>query len=52
MKKKFWVTWLLSEKVEALHADLNKRAEAAASSYCAEVDFSQFIYLVLVAKNH
>ena len=45
-------TGLLSEKTEALHAELNERAEAATSSYSAEVDFLQYIYLVLVAKNH
>ena len=42
---------LLSEKTEALHAELNKRAEAASSS-CFAVDFLQYIYLMLVAKNH
>ena len=43
---------LFSEKMEALHANLNERAEAATSSYSAAVDFLQYIYLVLVAKNH
>ena len=43
---------LLSDKTEALHAELNERAEAATSSYSAEVDFLQYIYSVLVAKNH
>ena len=43
---------LLSEKTEALHAEFNKRAEGATSSYSAAVDFLQYIYLVLVAKNH
>ena len=33
------VQGLLSEKSEALHAELNERAEAATSSYSAEVDF-------------
>ena len=32
---------LLSEKTDALHAELNERAEAATSSYSAEVDFLQ-----------
>ena len=32
-------TGLLSEKTEALHAELNERVEAATSSYSAEVDF-------------
>ena len=40
---------LLSKKTEALHAELNKRVEAATSSYSAAVDFLQYIYLVLVA---
>ena len=46
-----WGTGLLSEKTEALHAKLNERAEAATSSYSAAVDFLQYIYSVLVAKN-
>ena len=52
-KKKNGGTGLLSEKkMEALHAELNERAEAATGSYSAEVDFLQYIYLVLVAKSH
>ena len=43
---------LLSEKPEALHAELNKGAEVATSSHSAEVDFLQYIFSVLVAKNH
>ena len=43
---------LLSEETEALHAELNERAEAATSSYSAAVDFLQYIYSVLVAKYH
>ena len=43
---------LLSRKTEALCADLKKRAEAATSSYSAEVNFPHCIYLALVAKNH
>ena len=38
-------------QTEALHAELNERAEAASESYSAEVDFLQYIYLMLVAKN-
>ena len=49
---KYGGTGLLSEKAEALHADLNERVEAATSSYSEEVDFSQYIYLVLVARYH
>ena len=44
-------TGLLSEKTKALNAELNQRAEAATSSYSAEVEL-QYIYLMLVAKNH
>ena len=43
---------LLSEETEALHAELNEKAEAATSSYSAAVDFLQYIYSVLVAKYH
>ena len=43
---------LLSEKMEALHAELNERAEAASSSYSGALDFLQYIYSVLLAKNH
>ena len=43
---------LLSEETEALRAKISKRAEAANSSYSAAVDFLQYIYLVIVAKNH
>ena len=43
---------MLSEQTEALYAELNKRAEAATSSYSATGDFLQHIYSVLVAKNH
>ena len=42
---------ILSEETETLHAELNKRVEAATHSYSAAVDFLQYIYLVLVAKN-
>ena len=43
---------LVSDKAEALYAELNKRAEAATSSYSATGEFLQYIYSVLVAKNH
>ena len=52
MKEEYGGTGLLSEKTEALHAELNERVETATSSYSAEVDFLQYIYSVLVAKNH
>ena len=45
--KKYGGTGLLSEKTEALHAEPNERAEAATSSYSAEVDFLQYIYSML-----
>ena len=38
-------------KKQALRAKLSNRVEAASSSYSAGVDFLQYIYLVLVAKN-
>ena len=43
---------LISEKMEALYAELSKRAEAATSRYFATDDFLQCIYSVLVVKNH
>ena len=52
MKKIYGGTGLISEKTEALYAELNERAEAATSSYSATGDFLQCIYFVLVAKNH
>ena len=51
-EKKCGVTGLFSEKTEALHAELNERAETSTSSYSAAVDFLQYIYSVLVTKNH
>ena len=44
-------TGQLSEKTEALDAELSKREEAATISHSAAVDFLQYIYSVLVAKN-
>ena len=38
----FSIGWILSAE----------RAEAATNSYSAAVDFLQYIYSVLVAKNH
>ena len=51
-EKKYMSTGLLSEKTEALYAELKKRAEAATSSYSVKGDFLRYIYSVLVAKNH
>ena len=50
--KKIGGMGLISEKTEALYAELNERAEAATSSYSATSDFLQYIYFVLVAKNY
>ena len=41
---------LRSEETEVLHAELNERAEAAASIYYAVI--LQYIYSLLVAKYH
>ena len=43
---------LLSEKTEALHAELNKRPEADTSSYFAAIDLLRYIYSVFVTKNY
>ena len=43
---------LMSEKTEALYAGLNESVEAATSSYYVTDDFLQYIYSVLVTKNH
>ena len=50
--KKNGETWLISEKTEAFYAELNERAEAATSSYSVTGDFLQYVYSVLVTKNH
>ena len=51
MKKDTEVRGFFLKKTEALHADFNERAEAANSSNSAEVDFLQYISLVLVTEN-
>ena len=51
-EKKIWGTEFISEKTEPLYAELNERMEAATSSYSATCKFLQYIYSVLVAKNH
>ena len=51
-EKKYGGTELVSEKTEALFAELNERVEAATSSYSATGEFLQYIYSVLVDKNH
>ena len=50
--KKNGSTELFSYITEAMHAELNERAEAVLSSYSAAVDFWYYIYSVLVTKNH
>ena len=55
--KKSGGTGLISEKQkkqkkQALYAEFNERVEAATKSYFATDDFLQYIYSVLVAKNH
>ena len=51
-RKKIWGFGLISEKTEALYAELNERAKAATSSYSATGDFLRHIYSVLVSMNH
>ena len=46
--KKYGGTGLISEKTEAMYAELNESAEAVT----ATGDFLQYIYSVLVTKNH
>ena len=43
---------LISEKTEALYVKPNERVEAATSSYSTTGEFLQYVYSVLVAKNH
>ena len=50
-KKKCGTGWI-SEKTEALYAELNEGAEAATSSHSATSNFLQYISSVFVAKNH
>ena len=50
--KKYGGAELVSEKTEALYAELNETVEAATSSYSATGEFLRHIYSVLVAKNH
>ena len=51
-KKKTWGTGLISEKMEALYAELNEIVEAANSSYSVTGKFLQYISSVLVTKNN
>ena len=43
---------LISKKVEVLYTKLKDRAEAATGSYSETGDSLQYIYSVLVSKNH
>ena len=52
MKKKSGGTGLVSEKTRPLYGELNESVEAATGSYSATGKFLQYIYSVLVAKNH
>ena len=49
--KKYGGTGLISEKTEALYAELNERMEAATSSYTATDRFLQYIKEVLYKKE-
>ena len=51
-KKKNRGTVLISEKIEVLLAEINKRAEAATSSYSVTCNSLQYIYSVPMTKNH
>ena len=51
LRRKNGAAGLISEE-KALYAELNKRAEAATSSYSATAEFLQYIYPMLAAKNH
>ena len=51
-EKKYGSTELVSEKTKALFAELNERVEAATSAYSATSEFVQYIYSMLVDKNH
>ena len=51
-EKKYGGTGLVPEKTEALYAELNERVETATSIHCATGEFLQYIYSMLVAKNH
>ena len=52
MKEKYGSRELVSEKTKALFAELNEKVEAATSNYPATDEFLQYIYSMLVDKNH
>ena len=43
MKRKYGGTELVSEKTEALFAEINERVEAATSTYSATGEFLQYV---------
>ena len=47
-----WIRGQFLKKVEVLYGELKERAEPATSSHSATSSFLQYIYSVLVAKNH
>ena len=50
--KKYGSTGLICEKTEALYAKLRERQEAFTNSYFKTGHFLEYIYSLLVAKNH
>ena len=50
--KKIWGYVVNFWKTEALYAELNEREEAATGSYSVTGDSLQYIYSVLMTKNH
>ena len=46
-EKQYWRSGIISEKAEALYAELNKRVEAATSSYSAIGSFYNIFILCL-----
>ena len=51
-EKKYRGKRLISEKMEALYSELNQKMEAATNSYSPTGNFLQYVYSVLVTKNH
>ena len=51
-EEKYGGTGLVSEETEALFAELNYRVEAPTGSCSATGEFLQYIYSMLVDKNH
>ena len=43
---------LISEKMEALYSEFNQKMEAATNSYSPTGNFLQYVYSVLLTKNH